>query len=114
YQAGTQLAMAQAAEALGLTSLAIWILDQACVNDSRDYRAHRALGRLHEQEGEYQQAIGIWEAVSKALPFDGDAQQKLKDLAAHETIARGRYVERMEHHRSTVKRATRKRSASND
>jgi hypothetical protein len=108
HHLGTQMDMARAAESLGLPSVAIWVLDQSLENDAGDFRAHRALARLHEKEGDFQQAISLWETVCKALPLDSDAQQKLKDLAARDTIARGRYVERMEGRSGTSKRSGRR------
>src|SRR5262249_18678324 len=45
--------------------------------------------------GNFSQAIALWELVKQADPSDQEAQHKGKDLAANETITRGRYEETM-------------------
>ena len=52
-----------------------------------------ALARLLEEQGHFNQAIQLWELVRKARPQDVEAQDKVKQLAATETIARGNYEE---------------------
>jgi serine/threonine protein kinase len=108
---GAQLAMAEAAQGLGLFTVAVWVLDQARAKDTRDHRIHRALARVLEKQGDYAQAISILEDVVKALPHDGDARQKLKDLSARDTIARARYAGSREGRRSSSKRSGRNREA---
>jgi tetratricopeptide (TPR) repeat protein len=49
------------------------------------------LARLYEKRGNFTQAIALWELVRRTQPEDVEAQHKIKDLAAHETIARGQY-----------------------
>jgi tetratricopeptide (TPR) repeat protein len=93
WDVGTQMDMAEAADALGLLDLAVWILEQARQKNPRDAVTNRALARLYEKRGNFTQAIGLWEMVRKADPRDVEAQNKAKDLAANETIARGRYEE---------------------
>jgi tetratricopeptide (TPR) repeat protein len=91
WDVGTQLAMAQAADELGLLDLAIWTLEQARHKDSKHVKVNRHLARLYEQRGNFAQAIALWELIRKALPNDEEAANKSKDLAASDTIARGRY-----------------------
>jgi tetratricopeptide (TPR) repeat protein len=89
----TQVEMAQAAEALGYTELAVWILEQARQKDPRDARVNRCLAGLYERMGNFAQAMILWELVSKAQPTDLEAGRKAKDLAAQHTIAVGNYEE---------------------
>ncbi len=91
WDVGVQTDMADAAEALGLLDVAIWTLEQARQKDPRDAGLNRALARLYEKRGNYSHAIALWELVRRAAPNDSEAQHKAKDLAAHETIARGHY-----------------------
>src|SRR5438105_11569994 len=91
WDVGTQRAMAEAAEVLGLLDLAVWNLEQARQKALRDSRVNRALARLYERRGNFAQAIALWELVRKADPRDLEAASKAKDLAASDAIARGHY-----------------------
>jgi tetratricopeptide (TPR) repeat protein len=91
WDIGTQMNMAEAAEALGLINLAAWTLEQARQKNLQDPTVNRALARLYEKRGHFAQAISLWEQVRKADPRDIEAQHKAKDLAASDTIARGNY-----------------------
>jgi len=92
---GTQMDMAEAADALGLLDMAVWLLEQARQKDPNLAAINRALARLYEKRGNFTQAIACWELVRKADPADIEANHKAKDLAASETIARGNYEEGM-------------------
>jgi serine/threonine protein kinase len=100
WDVGAQLAMAEAAARLGLQTLALWILEEARVKEPLDPRVNRALARLYEKRGNFSQAIALWELVRKAVPTDTEAHQKRTDLAAHETIQRGGYLEGIHRRRS--------------
>jgi tetratricopeptide (TPR) repeat protein len=91
WDVGTQLAMAQAADELGLVDLAVWTLEQARQKDSKHAKVNRHLARLYERRGNFAQAIALWELIRKTLPNDEEASNKSKDLSAKDTIARGRY-----------------------
>jgi tetratricopeptide (TPR) repeat protein len=91
WDVGAQMAMAEAAEALGLLDLAVWTLEQARTRDPKDTTVNRALARLYEKRGNFTQAMKLWELVRKADPRDVEAQHKAKDLAVCETIQRGGY-----------------------
>jgi tetratricopeptide (TPR) repeat protein len=91
WDLGAQMDMAEAADALGLIDHAVFMLDQARQKDPKDVTLNRALARLFEKRGNYAQAIALWQLVKEADPRDVEAAHKAKDLAASETIARGRY-----------------------
>jgi tetratricopeptide (TPR) repeat protein len=91
WDVGVQMDMAEAADALGLIDHAVFILDQARQKDPKDAALNRALARLFEKRGNYSQAIALWQLVKDVSPADVEASHKGKDLAASETIARGRY-----------------------
>ncbi|OWK38105.1 tetratricopeptide repeat protein [Fimbriiglobus ruber] len=93
WDAGTQMDMAEAFDALGLTDLAVFTLDQARQKYPKDPTLNRALARLFEKRGDFQKAIVLWQIVKEAAPHDVEAAHKAKDLAASETIARGKYQE---------------------
>jgi tetratricopeptide (TPR) repeat protein len=93
WDVATQMDMAEAADALGLLDLAVWIMEQARQKDPRDATVNRALARLYEKRGNFVQAMKLWELIRKADPRDVEAQHKAKDLAVHETIQRGKYGE---------------------
>jgi serine/threonine protein kinase len=88
WHLGTQMAMAAAAQALGLGNVAIWILEQAREKDGRDANLNRALARLYEKRGQFPLAIALWELVRQINPADVEAPQKITNLAATDTIAR--------------------------
>lgn len=91
WDVGTQMDMAEAADALGLLDIAVWSLEQARQKNPEDSTVNRALARMYEKRGNYSQAIVLWELIRKADPTDVEAQHKAKDLAASDTIARGNY-----------------------
>lgn len=93
WDRGAQLDMGEAADALGLHDVGIFILDQAREKDHHDPLVNKALARLLEKRGHFTQAIKLWELVRKKLPQDPEAATKAKDLAASETIKRGHYEE---------------------
>lgn len=93
WDAGTQMDMAEAFDALGLIDLAVFTLDQARQKYPKDATLNRALARLFEKRGDFQKAIALWYLVKEASPSDVEAAHKAKDLAASETIARGQYQE---------------------
>lgn len=93
WDLGAQMDMAEAALQLGWLDMAIWLLEQARQRDGQNPDLNRFLARLYEQRGNFSQAIALWELVKKADPTDEEAQRKGKDLAASETISRGRYEE---------------------
>ncbi len=86
-----QMDLAEAAENLGLLDLAVWYLEQARQKQAMDVHLNRALARLYERRGNFTQAMALWSLIKKAKPTDQEATQKLKDLAADDTIARGQY-----------------------
>ncbi|HTU20942.1 MAG TPA: tetratricopeptide repeat protein [Gemmataceae bacterium] len=91
WDVGAQMDMAEAAEMLGQLDLAVWTLEQARQKQALDPHLNRALARLYENRGNFTQAIALWELIRKARPGDVEAQHKIKDLAADDTIARGQY-----------------------
>lgn len=91
WDTNAQMDMAEAADALGLLDLAVWTLEQARQKDPRDAAVNRNLARLYEKRGNFIQAINLWELVRQKFPADAEAQSKVKDLAASDTIARGNY-----------------------
>ena len=86
-----QMAMAESAKELGLDHLAVWMLTELRRQDPRYLPAQRALASIYERQGQYSDAIAVWEEVRKVAPHDVEAAKKINDLAASETIARGNY-----------------------
>jgi tetratricopeptide (TPR) repeat protein/predicted Ser/Thr protein kinase len=91
-----QVEMAEAADAAGHLSLAVWLLTQAKVKNDLHVGVNRALARLCEKQKDYQRAMNFWAQVRKADPSDHEAWRKIKDLAVHDTISRARYQMRVE------------------
>jgi tetratricopeptide (TPR) repeat protein len=93
WDLGTQMDLADAFDALGLTDLAVFTLDQARQKYPKDATLNRAMARQLEKRGDFHKAILLWQLVKEASPTDVEAAHKAKDLAASETIARGQYEE---------------------
>lgn len=102
WDIGAQLAMAEAFRGLNLLDLAIWTLDQARQTNKQTVRVCRELALAYEDRGNFTQAIAMWDAVRKANPRDQEAQDKMKDLAASATIAKGKYVESIQKNISPI------------
>jgi tetratricopeptide (TPR) repeat protein len=93
WDVGALSAMAEAFDRLDLINPAVWSLEQARQVDPANLKVVRGLARLCEKRGNFTTAAVLWEQVRKADPSDVEAQRKAKDLAASDTIARGRYQE---------------------
>ncbi len=116
WDLSTQTDMAEAFDALGLTDLAIFTLDQARQKHPKDPTTNRALARMFEKRGDFQKAIALWMIVKEHNPSDVEAAHKAKDLAASETIARGGYDDGSKTHTalgSVPKAPTAKKPGSN-
>ena len=93
WDIGVQKDMAEAADALGLLDMAIFLLDQARHKDPKHPTLNRMLARFFEKRGNFTHAINLWAMVKEAVPGDVEADHKVKDLTASETIQRGGYAE---------------------
>jgi tetratricopeptide (TPR) repeat protein len=91
WDTAAQLDMAHAADQLGLLEVAVFILEQARQKNPESPRVNKALALLYERQGNYTQAIILWDLVAKANPKDMEARGRGKDLAATHTIDRGGY-----------------------
>ncbi len=89
WDVGAQVDMAAAADALGLLDLAVWLFEQARHKRPRDPDLARGLARLYERRGNFTQAMALWQLVRQVAPRDAEAQQKLAELAVHDTLQRG-------------------------
>jgi serine/threonine protein kinase len=87
----TQIDMADAAEALHLPALAVWLLEEARLQAPTDVTILKALARVYERQKQFGKAISIWERVRDADPSDPEASTRIRDLSASDTIARGKF-----------------------
>lgn len=93
WDLGAQMDMAEAFDALGLSDLAVFTLDQARQKYPKDATLNRALARQFEKRGDFQKAMVLWQLVRDSNPQDVEAAHKAKDLAASATIQKGGYEE---------------------
>jgi tetratricopeptide (TPR) repeat protein len=93
WDLGTQMDMAETFDALGLSDLAVFTLDQARQKYPKDATLNRALARQFEKRGDFQKAMVLWQMVRDTTPSDVEAAHKAKDLAANATIQKGGYEE---------------------
>ena len=96
WDESTLLALAEALEGLGLLDQALWTLDQARKSNPKSVRVNRRLAIVLEKLGNFAQAIKLWEYVRHADPSDKEAEHKVKDLSASDTIVRGGYEDAIE------------------
>src|SRR5262249_62232058 len=89
--APTRLDLRGAAEALGPQGVAAWMLEEALHRAPAEMSVLRALAGLYERQKRLRSAVAIWEQIRKAHPTDPEAFQKILDLSASDTIARGNY-----------------------
>jgi tetratricopeptide (TPR) repeat protein len=93
WDMGAQMDMAEAFDALGLSDLAVFSLDQARQKYPKDATLNRALARQFEKRGDFQKAMVLWQLVRDSSPSDVEAAHKANDLAASATIQKGQYEE---------------------
>jgi Flp pilus assembly protein TadD len=93
WDLGAQMDMAESFDALGLSDLAVFALDQARQKYPKDATLNRALARQFEKRGDFQKAMVLWQLVRDSSPTDVEAAHKAKDLAASATIQKGQYEE---------------------
>jgi tetratricopeptide (TPR) repeat protein len=93
WDLGAQMDMAETFDALGLSDLAVFTLDQARQKYPRDATLNRALARQFEKRGDFQKAMVLWQLVRDSNPTDVEAAHKANDLAANATIQKGQYEE---------------------
>jgi serine/threonine protein kinase len=91
WEIRVQTIMAEAAEALGLSNLAMWLLEQAWQKETHTPALNRALAGMYEKRGHLPQAIALWKLMLRENPQDGEAQWQLQNLGARETLMRGQY-----------------------
>ncbi len=91
WDLGAQMDMAESFDALGLSDLAVFTLDQARQKYPKDATLNRALARQFEKRGDFQKAMVLWQLVRESAPTDVEAAHKAKDLAASDTIQKGNY-----------------------
>jgi serine/threonine protein kinase len=85
------LAMADAAQALGLTDLAAWLLEQGRAQAPKSTALARALALVYEERKRLTEAIALWELVRKAEPEDFEAQRKINALSVRDHISKANY-----------------------
>jgi tetratricopeptide (TPR) repeat protein len=87
----TQIEMSEAAEALNLVDLAVWLIEDSRRQAPNDVNVMRALAGLYERQKRFPKAIGTWEQVLQADPRDAEATAKIRQLSVCDTIARGKF-----------------------
>ena len=89
----TQFDAAVAARELGLLNSAAWMLERLKKQNPKSAQVWRELARVYEQGQELAKAIALWELIAKGDPLNGEARQKLQELAASQAICSGGYKE---------------------
>ncbi len=89
--AETHIDMAEAATALGVSDLAVWLLEQGREQAPNSVALLRALANLLEQRKDWKRAIPLWEQVRKLTPNDDEPKRKIDELSVKDHLARARY-----------------------
>jgi tetratricopeptide (TPR) repeat protein len=92
WDVGAARVAAEAAEGLGLGSLAVWLLDsvQEVAAKGKDYDFFKFAAAIYEANESWAKAIACWESVKKFSPNDPDANRKINALSAASTIKRAK------------------------
>jgi hypothetical protein len=80
--ARAQIAMADAAEALGLPTLAIWLLEEAHDRVPGDLTVLRVLAQLCERHHNLEAAVVVWQRIHRARPADAEAIARIAALSS--------------------------------
>ena len=97
-----QMALGEACHRFGLLNMAIWVMTTMLQEDSEHPPALRQAGRYFEEAGGFNQAIECWQQVHRLVPIDQEADARVKDLSANETIRRG-HLDEAESYRESVR-----------
>ncbi len=89
WDKATIIQMAEAAAKLDLPVVAVWLLQEARESSPNNPDLARALARLLEEQKHFSQAMVLWEIVRRANPTDREAEDKIKQMAVDDTMARG-------------------------
>jgi tetratricopeptide (TPR) repeat protein len=92
WDVGALTGLARAADGLGMLEVAVWSLEQARHGRPHDPAVNRALAALYERQGNFTQAIKLWEKVAAEDPADPDAALKITNLTAHDYLNRGEFA----------------------
>ena len=87
WDVGAARVAAEAAEGMGLLSLAQWLVESVQHN-SKDVDFFKFSAHIHEQNQSWNKAIACWEQVKKLSPNDQDANRQINALSAAGTIKR--------------------------
>lgn len=93
WDVATQVELAETAEVLGLTDVAVWSLEQARHADPERPDLNRRLARLYERRGQFTQALALWELVRKSAPADEEACGRLQAASAAAASSAGTSVD---------------------
>jgi tetratricopeptide (TPR) repeat protein len=87
WDVGAARVAAEAAEGMGLMSLAQWYVESV-QNISKDVDFFKFAAHIHEENQSWNKAIACWEQVKKLSPNDQDANRQINALSAAGTIKR--------------------------
>jgi len=87
WDVGASRVAAEAAEGMGLLSLAQWFVESV-QNISKDVDFFKFSAHIHEENESWNKAIACWEQVKKLSPNDQDANRQINALSAAGTIKR--------------------------
>jgi len=87
WDVGAARVAAEAAEGMGLLSLAQWLVESVQHN-SKDVDFFKFSAHIHEENQSWNKAIACWEQVKKLSPNDQDANRQINALSAAGTIKR--------------------------
>ena len=82
---------AAACKNLGYLEVAVFYYQKAIEFEPNHKENCRALAELLETRGEYTQASGLWDRISKLDPLDGEARTRANQAATKHVIDRGGY-----------------------
>lgn len=91
WDATLNATIGNACREIGYQEVALFGYEKAVEADSDNKDYNRALAELHEERGNYKEAIVFWSKLYKLDPLDSKARSKVTQLEANTVINRGGY-----------------------
>jgi tetratricopeptide (TPR) repeat protein len=93
YNRQANLVLKEAAVAAGWPEIGVFALRTLLEDNPRDLKVLHALGRLHHELGQNEQAVEVYTRISEINPLDAEALRLGKDASARASMASGGWTQ---------------------
>src|SRR5438874_948575 len=102
YNRQANLALKEAATAVGWPEIGVFALRTLLEENSRDVKVLHELGRLYHKLGENDREVEVYNQITELNPLDAEALRRGKDAAAHASMKSGGWTQ-AESYRDLIK-----------